>query len=344
MKKNTVSALLLCGALLSVLLLTGCGGDTDNGDTTADNGTADSGTADSGITTEEAGIKNGDTFVMAGHASEVLSPVKESSLEYANTLFRSIYDTYLKDGDHEIVFSIVPDKNVYLRSEENPDGIPFGDYEMMVASMKTGTADYASYLDLFPLLSLEDYYHGDLHWKQESISDVAGAILEAFGENYVPGEYTQSEFAHAFVGTYTKELGDKGLLASVNPDTLYYLENDLLSSVTVTDYPAGKPENGVLYADAVSGSEKSYDMFLSGSSPLQILTSPNAASDRELILFRDSFSAALAPFLCETYAKITLVDLRYLSSGVLGEYIEFTDQDILFLYSTHLLNKSMVMK
>ncbi len=333
--KNTVSALLLCGALLSVAFLGGCGSDTDDTQTT-----------DTGAVTEEAGIKNGDTFVMAGHASEVLSPIKESALNYANTLFSSIYDTYLKDGDHNIVFSIVPDKNVYLRNEENPDNIPFGDYEMMVETMQTGTTGYATYLDLFPHLSLADYYHGDLHWKQENLAAIADLICSAFGSDAGASlsEFTTAEFSHPFIGTYTKSLTDAGLTDAVNADTLLYCTNEMLDAITVTDYPAGKPTDGVLYADSVADSEKSYDMFLSGSSPLQILSSPLAATDKELIIFRDSFSAALAPLLCGTYKTVTLVDLRYLGSAVLGDYITFDDQDILFLYSTHLLNKSMIMK
>ncbi len=333
MKKNTVSALLLCGALLSVSLFTGCSSDTDNTPTT-----------DTGAVTEEAGMKNGDTFVMAGHASEVLSTINASTLDYAITLFSSINDTYLADGNHNIVFSIIPDKNVYLHSEENPDNIPFGDYEMMVEKMKTGTADYATYLDLFPLLTLDDYYHADLHWKQETIWDVTSAVCSAFGLAYAQGSFDTNTFAHPFVGTYTKDLTDKGLLDSVGDDSLVYLTNDVLSAVTVADYPAGSPVEGVLYADSVADSEKSYDMFISGSSPLQILTSPHSATEKELIIFRDSFSSSLAPLLCETYRTITLVDLRYLGSAVLGNYIDFDDQDILFLYSTHLLNKAMIMK
>ena len=50
------------------------------------------------------------------------------------------------------------------------------------------------------------------------------------------------------------------------------------------------------------------------------------------------------PLLVEDYAKITLVDIRYIYSGVLGNYIEFEDQDVLFLYSTLVLNNSETLK
>ena len=78
--------------------------------------------------------------------------------------------------------------------------------------------------------------------------------------------------------------------------------------------------------------------------PLQILESPNAKTDRELIIFRDSFGSSIAPYFCEQYARVTLVELRYLSSGVLADNIDFENQDILFLYSTHILNTAMILK
>ena len=61
------------------------------------------------------------------------------------------------------------------------------------------------------------------------------------------------------------------------------------------------------------------------------------------MIFRDSFGSSLAPLLIEGYEKITLVDIRYMHSNLLPNYIEFTDQDVLFLYSTMVLNSSSML-
>ena len=42
--------------------------------------------------------------------------------------------------------------------------------------------------------------------------------------------------------------------------------------------------------------------------------------------------------------KITLIDTRYISPKILSQYIEFNDQDILFLYSTSIINNSYTLK
>jgi len=50
------------------------------------------------------------------------------------------------------------------------------------------------------------------------------------------------------------------------------------------------------------------------------------------------------PLLAESYAKITLIDIRYLPSAMVGNYVTFTNQDVLFLYSTSVLNNSITLK
>jgi len=39
---------------------------------------------------------------------------------------------------------------------------------------------------------------------------------------------------------------------------------------------------------------------------------------------------------------VTLVDIRYIQVGVLGRYVDFENADVLFLYSTLVLNKRLI--
>ena len=74
-----------------------------------------------------------------------------------------------------------------------------------------------------------------------------------------------------------------------------------------------------------------------------LITAENKIN-RELVIFRDSFASSLAPLLIEYYSKITLIDIRYISSNEYLKLIEFNNQDILFLYSTLLVNNSGTLK
>ena len=87
-----------------------------------------------------------------------------------------------------------------------------------------------------------------------------------------------------------------------------------------------------------------YEMFLGGPLSLVTIENENAKTDKELVIFRDSFGSSIAPLLVEGYKKITLVDIRYIHPNMLQNYIEFDSQDVLFLYSTSVLNNSETIK
>ena len=88
----------------------------------------------------------------------------------------------------------------------------------------------------------------------------------------------------------------------------------------------------------------SYDVFVGGASPIEKITNPNSNTDKELILFRDSFGSSIAPLLVENYKSITLVDMRYMNMNLLKEKVEFKNKDILILYSTLIVNDSSTLK
>ena len=74
------------------------------------------------------------------------------------------------------------------------------------------------------------------------------------------------------------------------------------------------------------------------------MKNPNASTDRELIIFRDSFGSAIAPLLVQDYAAVTLVDIRYIQIDVLDRFLDFHGQDVLMLYSVPVLNNSQTIK
>lgn len=74
------------------------------------------------------------------------------------------------------------------------------------------------------------------------------------------------------------------------------------------------------------------------------IENPDYNGTRELIVFRDSYGSSLIPLLVTGYSKVTVVDTRYISPKLLNKYIEFKDQDVLFMYSTLIINNSTTLK
>ncbi|MEG1362194.1 MAG: hypothetical protein RSC69_06520, partial [Lachnospiraceae bacterium] len=88
-----------------------------------------------------------------------------------------------------------------------------------------------------------------------------------------------------------------------------------------------------------------YDVFLSGPNPIVTITVPKTSSKRELVIFGDSFSSSMAPLLLNTYKKITVIDLRFVSSKYLSNFMSFnSSQEVLFLYNTTVVNNSFMLK
>ena len=196
---------------------------------------------------------------------------------------------------------------------------------------------WAEFIDLTGSLSVEDYYRTDTHWRQEQLLDAATAICEALGVSAPQaGDYTVTALERSFYGVY---YGQAAL--PMDPETLYLMESDLLESCTVYDHETGK--TGKVYDRTKLDSRDLYDVYLSGARALLTIET-GANTNRELIVFRDSFGSSMVPLLVQDYAKVTLVDTRYLSSDLLDQFIEFKGQDVLFLYSTLILNSSSAMK
>ena len=280
---------------------------------------------------------NNDIYMADGYVSKLEYPMNEYMLKNAGDKFRYLYDTYMEDSDVQLYFAIAPDKNYYL-AESN--GYLSMDYEAFYASMKEKT-EYMTYIELADLLSVEDYYRTDTHWKQECLDKpggVADRLAESMG-NTRKWEYQEMISEEPFYGVYH---GQSAL--PLTPDSLTYLTNDLLEACTVTSLDTGSPVVKEMYDLQELSGKDPYEMFLSGSDALLVVDNPNATTNKELVVFRDSFASSLIPLLVESYRKVTLVDIRYINSGILGNFIEFTDQDVLFLYSTLVLNSSISFK
>ncbi len=277
---------------------------------------------------------NNDIYVTDGYAAKLEYPLNPDSLEYALDKFQFVYDKYLKDTGSTVFMTVVPDKGYYL-AEEN--GYLAMDYKAMFEAVDKGMP-YATYVDLTDTLTAESYYRTDTHWRQEHLLNAAAKLCGAMGVRpFDSDSFTQTPLERPFYGVY---YGQAAL--PMQPETLYIMENEILSQCKVYDHESGKYLN--VYNMDMLQSKDLYDVFLSGAKSLLTIENPNASTDRELIVFRDSFGSSITPLLVRDYAKVTLVDIRYLSSQLLDKFVEFNGQDVLFLYSTLVLNNSNTIK
>ena len=255
-------------------------------------------------------------------------PLNETNLNKSLDKIANVYNKYLKDKNMNIYCSIIPDKNYYL---ENDDHLKI-DYNKVKITANKKLSNF-TYIDIWNDLSLEDYYRTDLHWKQESLSKVVNTLEQNMKLESTQGIVYNIRSLGDFYGTYYGQLA-----TNVKPDTLYTLTSDTILNATVYNYENKK--TGPVYTNDTSADR--YDTYLYGATPLLRIDNPKAKTNKELLLFRDSFGSSLAPLLIENYSSITLIDLRYISSNLLEQYLTFDNQDVLFIYSTLILNQNVL--
>ncbi len=262
------------------------------------------------------------------YLSKLDFPLNVSSVENAAARFQAVYDAYL--SGMKVYLAVVPDKNYYTSA-----AYPKMDYAALTALLAE-KMPYARQIDLTSDLTLGSYYRTDPHWKQEALLPAARTILEAMGGTQ-KDSYRTVRLDTPFYGSYA---GQSALPCS--PDELNYLTSETLEACRVYDYETDT-ETGVYNLAAAQGRD-GYELFLSGSKSLLRIENPNARTQKELVIFRDSYGSSIAPLLVEEYAKVTLVDIRYLVPERLGQFLTFAEQDVLFLYSASVLNNSNALK
>lgn len=142
------------------------------------------------------------------------------------------------------------------------------------------------------------------------------------------------DVSSAFRGVYAR-----AVRLPVEPDALRYLTNGTIASLRVYDYETGAEIP--VYDLTLAAGRDGYEMFLGGTKALLTIENPNAETDRELVIFRDSFGSSIAPAaragLCQGHGRGHPV----YGACPCGRFVDLSQaDDVLFLYSTGVLNHS----
>ncbi len=259
---------------------------------------------------------------------EQIYPLNEKSIINITKKMNEINERYINESN-KVYYTIVPDKNYFV----NENNLKL-DYEKMKNLMKENLA-WAEYIDIFNCLELSSYYSTDSHWKQEKLQSVVNEIASKMNL-LIEANYEEKKVIE-FKGVYAGQFPIKS-----ETDEIRILTNDIIENCIVYNYETNK-ETKVYDMNKINAYDK-YDIYLSGATPLITIKNPQNNTNKELIVFRDSYGSSLIPLLIEPYSTITVIDTRYISPKILDKYVEFLNKDILFVYSTMLINNSVSLK
>lgn len=172
------------------------------------------------------------------------------------------------------------------------------------------------------------FYRTDHHWTTLGAYYGYTAVMEALGRQPLDMDAFERETASAaFNGTLYSSSGIHWL----KPDTIEFWVEE--KGLDVTSWRSGAPAPGLLYDRDYLTKKDQYSAFLGGNQPLCVIQNDAQQGSGKLLVVRDSYSDALAPFLAQSFGEVHLLDLRYYRSSV-ARYAEENGIDqIAVLYS-----------
>ena len=207
-------------------------------------------------------------------------------------------------------------------------------------------------LDLRPVFESNGIYSNwffrtDHHWKPEAAffawQYLAGELDLRYGFETPasltdPNNWNTKVLEDFFLGSQGKRVGS--LYAGVDDITLYTpkFSTDLTYANSDGSFTRSGPfEQSVCFPERVAQQDwfngNPYTYYSGGDYALATMTDHKNPNGPKVVLIRESFSCALAPFLALSCSELTTIDLRYFT-GDLMETIESLDPDlVLTLYT-----------
>ena len=269
---------------------------------------------------ENNGVYFGQEQTLINHMDKPDLDKAVQSVEHINKLVGNV--------DVPVYFGLIPSA-AEIWKDRLPAGAPTADENSLIEMLYANSQ--ATNLDMKGALNAHKdegiYYRTDHHWTSLGAGYGANVLLEAMGlEPLALDSYEKITVSDEFYGTIFSSSGVRW----VQPDTIdIYIPEE---GVTVTSNFTGKEEPGQMYVEEYLDKKDKYSYFMGGNQPLCILESEVKEGPKVLII-RDSYSDAMAPFMTQRCSEVHLFDLRYNLTSI-QQYVEENEIDhVVVLYS-----------
>ena len=161
------------------------------------------------------------------------------------------------------------------------------------------------------------YYRTDHHWTTYGAHLAAADILASMGKTLPPMHEYDWTTVKDFYGT----TWSAACAPWIKPDELLLFRYDGDTDFTTTIVDTGASFRG-FYDESYLAVKDKYAVFLSGNNALTVIRRDGAVPRETLLIVKDSFAHAAAPFFAQFY-DLVLLDLRYykqIPAKLLDEY------------------------
>ncbi len=288
----------------------------------------------------EEGEKMGGYYLSGDTAYELYSFSEKYAKTYAS-LMNEAAD--LLDGQATVYDLIIPLHYSVALGDNVQDSMNLPNAAKVIAYMYSGMNDSVHTVDVHSALMAHReeyiYFRTDHHWTATGAYYAYEAYCKQAGLNPTPLSAYEKMTFEGFLGTLYSKTGQPSAMGN-RPDTVeayvpvgtndqYILDEN---GGERTRYRGGvvRRDTDTFYANAAS----KYNCFLMGDHPLIEIHNENISADRKgtaVLLVKESFGNAFAPFLVDSYEYIYVVDYRYYAGSLTGLVRDKGVDDVIFL-------------
>lgn len=192
------------------------------------------------------------------------------------------------------------------------------------------------------------FFKTDHHWTPEGAFTACGALCDVLREDYGlsidpavndPENFTQTVYRDKFLGSAGKRVGT--LYAGMDDFALWSPKFPTRFSYEVFSQGIGRFgsfENTLLFPERLRETDpylgNPYTAYSGGDYPLARMINDKNPNGPRVLLLRDSYGCALAPFLALGCGELDTVDLRYFGEDRLMNYVNWLKPDIVVMMYT----------
>lgn len=192
------------------------------------------------------------------------------------------------------------------------------------------------------------FFKTDHHWTPEGAFLACGTLCDVLREDYSlaispavndPDNYTQTVYRDKFLGSVGKRVGT--LYAGMDDFALWSPKSATRFSYEVFSQGIGRFgsfDTTLLFPERLRETDpylgNPYTAYSGGDYPLGRMINDKNPDGPRVLLLRDSYGCALAPFLALGCGELDTVDLRYFGDDRLMNYVDWLKPDIVVMMYT----------
>ncbi len=257
------------------------------------------------------------------------------SLEYNDILnYATTLNTYADTLTDVNVFSmIVPTASEFYLDEKFTSSNERYSQKHAIDTLYSMTVPGVIKVDAFENLKAASavdgnyvYYKTDHHWTGKGAYEGYTAFCDAANLSAVPLErFTHKVVEGDFIGSFYRFTKNDALL-NMQDKVHYYVPSDVTWEATAyLDPEMTNSYDTDLFVEPPAEESNKYSTFLNGDHPVVRITTENVYSGegagRNLLIIKDSYGNALAPYMVYHYKNIYILDPRYATPN-LEEFCE----------------------